>query len=67
MEFLNKNLSDSEYIKVLYRTFLDREYDQAGYDNWMKQLKNGMSRDEVLLGFANSKEFGEIKQKYGLK
>lgn len=66
-EFLNKNLSDSEYIKVLYRTFLDREYDQAGYDNWMKQLKNGMSRDEVLLGFANSKEFSEIKQKYGLK
>lgn len=65
-EFKNKNLSDGEYVKVLYRTFLDREYDQDGYEYWLQQLKNGKSRDEVLLGFANSKEFGEIKQKYGL-
>ncbi len=66
-EFINKNLSDGEYVKVLYRTFLDREYDQNGYDYWITELANGKSRDEVLLGFANSKEFSEIKQKYGLQ
>lgn len=66
-EFYNKNLSDGEYVKVLYRTFLDREYDQDGYEFWKKELANGKSRDEVLLGFANSKEFSEIKQKYGLQ
>ncbi|MBQ1173061.1 MAG: DUF4214 domain-containing protein [Lachnospiraceae bacterium] len=65
-EFQNKNLSDGEYIKVLYRTFLDREYDQEGYEYWLKQLKNGKSRDEVLQGFAYSKEFRAIMQKYGL-
>lgn len=65
-EFKNKNLSDGEYIKVLYRTFLGREYDQEGYEYWLKQLKNGKTRDEVLNGFANSKEFREIMQKYGL-
>ena len=65
-EFINKNLSDGEYIKVLYRTFLGREYDQEGYEYWLKQLKNGKTRDEVLNGFANSKEFRAIMQKYGL-
>lgn len=65
-EFKNKNLSDGEYVKVLYRTFLDREYDQEGYEYWLKHLENGTSRDEVLEGFANSKEFREIMQKYGL-
>lgn len=65
-EFKNKNLSDGEYIKVLYRTFLGREYDQEGYEYWLKQLKNGKTRDEVLNGFANSKEFRAIMQKYGL-
>ncbi|MDD5853157.1 MAG: DUF4214 domain-containing protein [Lachnospiraceae bacterium] len=67
-EFVGKNLDNSEYIKTLYRTFFDREYDQAGYDDWMNQLNSGMmSRDQVLLGFANSKEFAALKMKYGIK
>lgn len=66
-EFLAKNLSDDEYVKVLYRTFFDREYDQAGYDDWMNRLANGTSRDEVMLGFANSREFANLKASFGLK
>lgn len=66
-EFLAKNLSDDEYVKVLYRTFFDREYDQAGYDDWMNKLANGTSRNEVMLGFANSREFAQLKASYGLK
>lgn len=66
-EFLAKNLSDDEYVKVLYRTFFDREYDQAGYDDWMNRLKRGASRNEVMLGFANSPEFAQLKASFGLK
>ena len=65
-EFLAKNLSDDEYVKVLYRTFFDREYDQAGYDDWMRRLAKGTSRNEVMLGFANSREFAELKASFGL-
>lgn len=65
-EFLEKNTSDEEYVKILYRTFLDREYDAPGLKNWLNALKNGKSRDEVLMGFSQSKEFKEIMAKYGL-
>lgn len=65
-EFESKNLSDEEYIKVLYRTFFDREYDQTGMDYWMQQLKEGKGRDFILNEFALSKEFAQIKAVYGL-
>lgn len=65
-EFLSKNLNDEEYVKVLYRTFFDREYDQSGMDYWMAQLKAGKDRDFILSEFANSQEFAKIKAAYGL-
>lgn len=64
-EFLNKNLSDTEYLEVLYRTFFDREYDQEGMDYWMGEMQNGMSRDDVLYSFEGSREFSMIKARYG--
>lgn len=65
-EFLNKNTTDDEYVKILYRTFFDREYDQAGYSDWMSRLKSGTSRNDVLMGFCNSQEFANLKAGYGL-
>lgn len=65
-EFQNKNLSNEEFVKVLYRTFLGREYDETGLRDWLNVLKSGKSRDEVIAGFANSKEFRAIMAGYGL-
>lgn len=65
-EFKNKRLTNGEYVKVLYRTFFDREYDQDGYSYWLKKLNYGMSRKEVLRGFANSAEFANLLRSYGL-
>lgn len=65
-EFLNKNLSNEDFVKVLYPTFLGRQYDSAGLNDWVNALNSGKSRDEVIAGFANSKEFGEIMASYGL-
>ena len=66
-EFLDKNLSNAEYIKVLYRTFLGREYDIQGFYDWLGKLdSNKMTRDQVLQGFSNSPEFRKIMKEYGL-
>lgn len=49
--------NDAEYITLLYQNVLDRNSDSAGFQNWMNNLENGMSRANVLLGFSNSQEF----------
>ncbi len=66
-EFKKKNLSDTEYVKTLYRVFMDREADGAGLEAWVKVLKNGQSREHVFNGFADSNEFREICARYGIK
>lgn len=66
-EFKLKGLSNEEYIKVLYRTFMGREYDDDGLAYWKQRLNSGSSRDDILYEFANSAEFTQIKQSYGMK
>ena len=65
-EFLNKQLSDVDFVKVLYRTFLDREFDEPGLNDWVNRLASGSTRDEVASGFANSQEFANIMEEYGI-
>lgn len=65
-EFLNKNYDDVEYVKVLYRTFMGREYDDPGLLHWLSKMNAGMTRDEVLASFGASQEFQNIMAKYGL-
>ena len=65
-EFTEKNLSDMEFVKVLYRTFLGREYDEGGLAHWVEKLASGMSRVQVASGFAHSSEFSQIMASYGL-
>ena len=65
-EFLNKGTSNSEFVEILYRTFLDRPSEASGKAYWVGKLNSGVSRDEVMSGFAYSQEFYNIMAKYGL-
>ena len=65
-EFKNHNYSNEEYLKRLYRTFLNREPDAEGFNDWLNHMKKGMTRDQVLYGFAYSTEFAKIMAQYGL-
>lgn len=65
-EFENKHLSNKEYVVVLYHTFLGREPDIAGLNDWVNRLNSGTSRSEVLHGFSRSQEFSQIMAQYGL-
>ena len=65
-EFIGQNVSNGEYVTRLYRTFMGREPDAAGYSAWVGQLDSGVSREEVFDGFAGSQEFGQICASYGI-
>lgn len=66
-EFLNRNISNEEFVKIMYRTFLDREYDQVGLEDWVGQLNAGTGREQVFHGFAESAEFHNLMNEYGVE
>ncbi|MCQ2529608.1 MAG: DUF4214 domain-containing protein [Saccharofermentans sp.] len=66
-EFTNKNLDNTEYVKTLYRTFMDREADPAGLQAWVKALDEGATREKVFDGFTMSPEFGALCEKAGIQ
>lgn len=65
-EFYSRKLNNSDFVTVLYRTFMDREPDPAGKAFWVNYLNNGASRDFVISGFADSAEFKALMKSYGL-
>ena len=65
-EFKGLNLSDEEFIKVAYRTLLNREADEKGLADWTKALAEGVTRDKVLEGFYKSPEFAALCASYGI-
>ena len=65
-EFTGQNVSNDEYVNRLYRTFMGREADEAGFNAWVAQLNEGVSREEVFEGFAQSPEFTGICASYGI-
>ena len=66
-EFMAKNVSDEEYVNTMYRTFLGRTPEPAGSSYWLNKLSSGASRESVLLGFADSVEFGLLCADCGIK
>lgn len=65
-EFLSRDVSNEEYVEILYQTFLDRKSDKSGKADWVKRLSEGLSRMYVFKGFAESEEFGGLCQSYGI-
>lgn len=50
------DVSDRDYVSKLYNNVLDRNPDQTGYDFWLGALRNGASREDILVSFSESKE-----------
>ena len=65
-ELKNKNLSDRDYLQVLYVTIMDRPGDESGIAFWEDLLSNGSSRTGVLRHFILSTEFQNLCARYGL-
>ena len=65
-EFIAHGFSNEEYVNRLYRTFMGREADPAGFADWTGQLAAGASRESVFQGFAGSAEWAGICAEYGI-
>jgi hypothetical protein len=48
--------TDREFLTSLYHNALHREPDQPGLDSWLHAISLGVSRAEILYGFAESAE-----------
>lgn len=59
-EFRNTygGLNDIQFVEQLYSSVLDRAADEGGLSRWSGQLQDGtLSREQVVLGFSDSREF----------
>lgn len=65
-EYIAQSRTDKEFVNDLYTMFMGRVADQEGYNYWCGKINEGMSREEVFAGFANSVEFYEICYGYGI-
>ncbi len=65
-EFLNADVSNEDYVDVLYHTFMGRDADSLA-KVWSHYLNRGsMCREEVFDNFSSSAEFGAICSEYGI-
>lgn len=51
---------DTEFITLLFQNVLGRAPSEAGFNIWVDNLQNGMTRQEVVWGFSESSEFQNI-------
>ena len=66
-EFTQKELSNRDYVVMLYHTFMDREPDEEGLAAWVEVLDSGREdRAKVMEGFSDSIEFDGILKGFGL-
>ena len=66
-EFINKDLSNPEFVDILYQTLFDREADYDGRTDWLNKLNNNLAtKDEVMYGFFNAQEFANLANRFGV-
>lgn len=59
-EFVGKygaELSNAEFVTVVYRNVLSRDPDVEGYGYWLGAVDAGMAREEMVLLISNAPEF----------
>lgn len=65
-EFIDSNVSNEEFVRILYLSFFDREADTNGFNLWKADLDAGLSRLYVLHGFVESQEFSDLCERFGI-
>lgn len=66
-EFMNRKLSNADFVETLYRTFFDRASEEGGKEYWLGVLKKGTPKKDVVNGFIESTEWCNVCATYGVK
>ena len=66
-EMKARNLSDAEFVTTCYKALFDRNPDRDGFNAWLDAIAKGLTREEVVDGFLNSREFQLLCVKYGVE
>lgn len=56
-EFANRNLTNEEFVNLLFNVILGRAPDENGYNTFMGMLEEGTTREALLDSFFNSQEW----------
>ncbi len=65
-EYTNKNTDNSEYVRMLYKSLLNREASSDEINMWVSGLNDGYSRKYIFSQFASSQEYIQRCEQYGL-
>ena len=65
-EYINKNRTNEEFVNDMYAMYFGREADIDGFNYWVGLLESGLTREDIMAGFANSEEFNNLCNKYGV-
>lgn len=55
--FMQRCAEDRAFVRSLYRSILKREPDGGGHEYWLKELRGGASREQVIGRFFSSPEY----------
>ncbi|MBP5492957.1 MAG: DUF4214 domain-containing protein [Clostridiales bacterium] len=66
-EFLGRNLTDDQFVEVLYKTYFDRDSEPDGKAYWMGRLASGTERAVLVEEFIESVEWCNVCATYGVK
>lgn len=65
-EFQTAGFDNATYVEKMYNMLLGRASDEEGKAYWVDALNNGADREEIFSGFANSQEFYNLCDSYGI-
>lgn len=51
------DVSNSDFVNLLYQNILHRTADQSGYDYWLNEINETGDRGSMIVGFSNSVEY----------
>lgn len=65
-EFVARNLTDDQFLAVLYKAYFNRVGDAGGLAGWKAALVSGTTRKAVAASFARAQEFIQLCATYGI-
>lgn len=63
-EFTEKELTNEEFVEIMYQTFFNRGSDPEGKAHWLEVLAGEGTREDVLKGFVGSQECAELVESF---